>query len=111
MNSRAKGQRTFQKAVRYALSFPGTVVLPLYQVSRWATAQPFDMLVLRPTHPPLFVEVRSNQWGVNKPQTRLLTALPGVGYQKHIWMFKDGAQQPHIRGWNGTAWVPRVQPW
>jgi len=111
LNSRKKGQRTFAKAIRYALSFPGTVAIPLYQVSRWAAPQPFDVLLLRPTYWPRFVEVRTTAWGVSKPQTRTLAALPGESYHKQIWLFERGTQTPRLREWQEIAWKPINHPW
>ena len=111
MNTREKGGRTFRKAVRYALTFPGTVVIPLYQVSRWAQPQPCDMILLRPTHWPRFVEVRTTTWGVSKPSTRQLAALPGDSYLKQIWRFRRGTTIPDIRLWNEKFWVVQQQPW
>src|SRR3990167_1753850 len=111
MNARAKGQRVQHKAVRYALSFPGTVVIPLYQVSRWATPQPFDLLVLRPLYWPRFVEVRANAWRIGRTSTVTLSRLPGEGYAKQIWQLKDGQTIPTIRQWQGSEWKPQDTPW
>lgn len=111
INTRKKGQRTFAKACRYARSFPGTVLIPIYQISRFAQPQCFDMLLLRPTHWPRFVEVRTTQWGVSKPSTRQLAALPGDGYLKQIWRFRRGATTPDIRVWNEAAWIVQNNPW
>ena len=111
MNSRAKGQRTFHKACRYALSFPGTVLLPIYQVSRFAQPQPFDLLLFRPTHWIRLVEVRTGQWGVAKPQTRTLAALPGEMYRKQLWRFQDRQMTPDLREWQEDAWNTITNPW
>ena len=85
-----------------------TRIIPLYQVSRWAQAQPFDALLLRPGYWPRFVEVRTNQWGVSKLQTRTLSQLPGDGYFKQIWLFKRGCTTPLIRQWDWERWVYQV---
>ena len=111
MNSRAKGGRTFRKAVAYAYTFPNTVVIPLYQVSRWAQPQPFDAIVFRAGYWPRLVEVRSNAWGTGKPQTKQLAGLPGEGFYKQLWRFSDGLFIPDIRQWNGTAWIGTDKPW
>lgn len=104
MNTRAKGQRTFGKALRFAHAlYPNAYVLPIYQVSRWAHPQPFDMMILEFDHRPICVEVRTNQWGVSKPQTKVLAHLPGCVF-KEIWMFQRGQAYPAIRRWDGTAW-------
>ena len=104
MNTRAKGQRTFAKAMAYAtLHFPTGVFLPLYQPSRFSKPQPFDLMILEPFEPPICVEVRSNQWGVSKPQTRRLAHLPGH-IRKQIWLFKNGATTPQIRRWSHETW-------
>ena len=111
MNMREKGNRTSRKAIRYALSFPGTVVIPLYQVSRWATPQPFDLLVLRTTYWPRFVEVRANAWRTGRASTVQLAHLPGESYHKQIWRLDDGQTTPTIRQWHGTAWIYQENPW
>lgn len=104
MNTRAKGQRTFGKAMRFAKSrYPKAYVLPIYQVSRWAHPAPFDMLILEFDHRPMCVEVRTNQWGVAKPQTRQLATLPGL-ITKEIWLFRRGEHIPTIRRWTGHTW-------
>lgn len=106
MNARAKGGRTFRKAVAYAHAiYPKAVIIPIYQIGRFAQPQPFDMLVLDFDAKPVLVEVRSNAWGVSKPQTKQLASLPGL-VQKQIWRFRDGSQQPDVRLWmNEHGWV------
>ena len=111
MNTRQKGQRTFQKAMRYALSFPGTVAIPLYQVSRWATPQPFDLLLFRPGYLVRLVEVRTTAWGVAKTNTRQLAALPGTYYLKQVWRFRSLCTLPDIRQWMEPGWLWQVAPW
>lgn len=111
MNTRAKGGRIFRKAVAYAKLTPGVVTIPLYQVSRWAQEQPFDMLVLRPGCWIRLVEVRFGQWRTGKPSTKALAALPGRYYAKQIWMFPEGAATPKVREWTGEAWLMRPSPW
>ena len=111
MNTRQKGNRTFNKARRYALSYPGTTFLAWYQPPWYAAPQPFDaMLFLAPFYPRL-IEVRTNQWGISKPSTRQLAALPPDGIVKQIWRFKDRYLSPDIREWSGTAWVHKDYPW
>ena len=110
-NTRAKGQRTVLKAIRYARTFPGTECLPIYQVSRFAQEQPFDLILFRPAHWLRLVEVRSNTWQVGKPQTRHLAALPGEGYFKQCWRFRDRQEVPEIRQWNGQEWQWVSHPW
>ena len=73
--------------------------MPIYQISRWAQPQPFDLLILDLDACPILVEVRTNQWGVSKPQTRTLATLPGL-VSKQIWMFPDGQMLPNIREWS-----------
>ena len=109
-NSRRKGQRTCQKAMRFALSFPGTTTIPIYQVSRFAQPQPFDLLLLRPDCLARLVEVRTDLWRVAAPQTRALSRLPGM-VVKQIWRFKRGATIPDIRQWSGSAWIYQDHPW
>lgn len=111
LNTHVKGQRIQRKAIRYALTFQGTVVIPLYQVSRWATPQPFDLLVLRQTYWPRFVEVRANAWRTGRASTVQLASLPGEGYARQIWRFRDQHLTPDIRQWHGTAWQPQDTPW
>lgn len=111
MNTRSKGSRTFRKAVKYAESFPGSVVVPIYQVSRWAQPQPFDMIVLRSFYWVLLVEVRTNQWGTGKASTVQLAQLPSISYRRQIWRFRDGKNMPDIRRWDGTKWTYQEQPW
>ncbi len=84
--------------------YPKAYLMPIYQVSRWAQPQPFDLLIFEFDHRPICVEVRSNQWGVNKPQTKTLSTLPGTIF-KEIWLFKDGEQIPTIRRWDGRTWA------
>ena len=111
MNTRKKGQRTFAKAMRYAMSFPDTVALPIYQVSRFAQPQPCDVLLFRPDRLVRLVEVRTTQWGGRKPQTRRLTQIPGLGHLAQLWRFRRGTTLPDIREWTGTAWVLKDHPW
>lgn len=113
MNSRAKGSRTFRKAVAYAESFPGAKVIPIYQVSMWAQNQPFDILLLRQTYMPRLVEVRTNQYGLRKPSTVALAALPGDYVSKQIWMHKDGKEGFTIREWDQDQceWIFKENPW
>ena len=111
LNSRNKGYRVQRKAVQYALTYPGVKVLPVYQISRWAQPQPFDLIVFRPNCWLIFVEVRANQWRTGRPSTVELTQLPGEGYHKQIWMFPDHAMIPQIREWNGREWVSQAHPW
>ena len=104
INTRAKGQRSFAKAMAYAkATYPKGALIPLYQVSRWAQPQPFDLLVLDFDAPALLVEVRTNQWGVAKPQTRTLAKLPGR-VRKQIWLFDRGQTVPRVRTWDGMTW-------
>lgn len=111
IQTRRKGQRVQLKATRFALSHPNTVVISLYQVSRWAQQQPFDLLVLRAGYWPRFVEVRSGQWRTGRPSTVQLSRLPGEGYMKQIWLMKARETTPHIREWDGTTWAYREHPW
>lgn len=113
MNSRAKGSRTMHKARRYALSFPGTQFWPWYQPPRWATAQPFDVLLVAPNRWPKFVEIRTNQWRTGNASTKALAAMPGEGYHKQVWMFRNGETCPQIRAWDDTtkSWVSMDDPW
>ena len=105
MNSRAKGGRTFRKAVAYAKAvYPKATILPMYQISRFAQPQPCDMILLDFDALALLVEDRSNAWGVGKPQTRHLAGLPGK-VEKEIWMFQDGHQQPRVRRWMEGSWL------
>lgn len=99
------------KAVRYAKSFPGTVIIPMRQVSRWAEPQPFDLLVLRPFAWPRLVEVRANQWRTGKASTVDLAQLPGISYHKQIWKFDDGETTPQIRQWQHEQWMHLDNPW
>ena len=111
IQTRKKGQRTQLKAFRFATSFPDTTCLIMHQASHWATPQPFDLILFRPTHWIRLVEVRANQWGVARPQTRALAALPGEEYMRQIWCFKDRCQVPQIRQWDGKEWVHQDNPW
>ena len=111
MNTRQKGNRTFAKARRYALSYPGTTFLAWYQPPRWAMPQPFDALLLRHGFWVCLVEVRTTQWGVSKPSTRDLAALPGEFYHRQIWRFYDRQLVPDIREWSGATWVIKTSPW
>ena len=113
VNPRAKGQRVVAKAIRYALSFPGTAVIPLYQVSRWATKQPFDLIVFRETYWLRVVEVRANAWRTGRASTVALAALPGDAYHKQIWKFENGCATPQIRQWveHEQHWCHQDQPW
>ena len=100
MNTRAKGGRTFRKAMTYAkAAYPKAYRMPIYQVSRWSQPQPCDLILFELDSPPILVEVRTNQWGVSKPQTRTLAHLPGL-VSKQIWMFPDGQTSPMIREWS-----------
>ena len=111
MSSRRKGQRTELKAIAYLQTIPKTTHIRLYQTSRFASPQPFDLLVLRARYWPRFVEVRSNQWRTGRASTQDLTRLPGEGYQKQIWCFRNGAVTPNVRQWNGREWVRKDSPW
>ena len=104
MNSRAKGARTQRKAIaRLHQLYPDAVVLTMAQASRFATPQPFDLLVFRPWHPVLLVEVRTNQWGTGKPQTKQLASLPGI-MERQLWMYTDGCLDPRIRTFSVSGW-------
>ena len=105
INSRQKGMRGVQKAVRFAkATWPKAYVLVIYQPTRFSTPAPFDMIILDFDVPALLVEVRSGvNWGTNKPNTRLLTRLPGV-VRKELWRFYGGSV-PERRRWSGTAWM------
>ena len=104
MNTRRKGQRTFAKALRYARhQYPKAYCLPIYQVSRRSQPQPCDVILFDFDASPLLVEVRTNQWGVSKPQTRTLASLPGL-IRKQLWRFQRGQTVPEIREWSGTYW-------
>ena len=105
MNTRQKGARTALKARRYAEAH-GWTYLAWHQPPRWATEQPFDALLLRSGFKPVLLEVRSNRWGVDKPQTQQLAALPGLCIRQ-IWRFRDGTNVPNIRQWDGHAWQPQ----
>lgn len=109
--ARAKGGRVFRMARAWAEEFPSVVVLPMYQVSRFAQPQPFDMLVLRKDYQPLLVEVRSNQWRTGKASTVNLARLPGFGVHKQIWMHSDGKKGFKIREFINDDWVVKEQPW
>lgn len=113
MNSRSKGQRTFRKAVAYAETFQGVVVIPMYQVSRYAAPQPFDMLLLRQTYMPRLVEVRTNLWGVSKGSTIQLASLPSDYVAKQIWMHTDNKDGFKIREWDQDQceWIHKENPW
>ena len=84
----------------------------LYQASQWATPQPFDIVIFRPTYWPRFVEVRTNQFGMTKPNTVTLSRLPGDAIRQ-IWMFRNGDTTPLIRQWSEPLdmWVPQNSPW
>jgi len=100
-NTRAKGFRSLHKALAYVkATMPGAEVIPFHQVSRFAQAQPFDCLVFQPNQSLLLVEVRSNQFRINVPQTQHLASLPGKWYRKQIWRFKNGESVPDIRTWD-----------
>ena len=111
LNTRTKGNRVQRKAASYANSFPGVKVLVWRQPAWFATEQPFDVLVLRQGFWPCFVEVRANQWRVNRKSTRELAGLPGEMYHKHIWRFRNGQATPEIREWSGSAWLLKDSPW
>ena len=113
MSSRRKGQRAELKAVCYVLeAYPTTAkVVRMYQVSRFARPQPFDLLVLRDRYWPRFVEVRSNQWRTGRESTEQLAVLPGEGYHKQIWLFRNGSKIPEVRQWDGAIWVLKDNPW
>ena len=111
MSSRSTGQRTERKALAYLATIPNTAPVRLYQVSRFATPQPFDLLALRTGYWPRFVEVRTGQWRTGRESTKALTLLPGEGYHKQIWRFKKGATVPDVRQWNGREWTHRASPW
>lgn len=103
MNTRRKGQRSLAKAIAYAKSlWPKATLLTMYQPTRFAKPQPFDLLVLEYDQAPMLIEVRTNQWGVAKPQTRQLAGLPGL-VTKEIWLFRRGHQHPSIRRWMGQS--------
>ena len=107
MNSRAKGRRSVYKALDHIQRcWPEAVAIVHYQPSQWATPMPWDVTVFRMHRPPLLVEVRSNQWGVSKDQTTRLTQLPGVGYSREIWRFRNGSMIPDRRCWHMGAWHP-----
>lgn len=110
MNTRAKGQRTERTAVQFALTFPHTHVLRIWQPPMFSKPQPLDMVIFRQGFAPLFVECRTNQWGVSKPQTIALSNLPGV-VCKQIWMFKQGEKTPQIREWKRIKWMRIQSPW
>jgi len=111
MNSRAKGGRTFRKAVKYALTFKGVFHIPIYQISRFAQPQPCDMIIFREGFLARLIEVRSNQYGVSKKSTIQLSQIPGINL-KQIWMFKDGESVPTVRQWNEhDAWDWKDDPW
>lgn len=101
------------KAKRYALSFPYTQWWPWYQPPMWSTAQPFDVLYVAPNRWPLFVEVRTNSWRTGNASTKALAGMPGEGYHKQIWRFKDQHTIPDIREWDNTTntWIPMDTPW
>ena len=111
MSSRRKGQRTELKAIAYLQTIPKTTHIRLYQTSRFASPQPFDLLVLRNRYWPRFVEVRSNQWRTGRVSTEQLAALPGEGYHKQIWLFRDGSKIPEVRQWDGAIWILKDNPW
>ena len=111
MSSRSKGQRTELKAVDFLATIPNTAPIRLYQRSRFATPQPCDLIALRAGFWPRFVEVRSNQWRTGRDSTWQLAALPGEGYHKQIWLFRDGQVTPSVRQWNGREWVRKDSPW
>ena len=95
------------KARKYASTFAGSVWLPWYQPARWATPQPYDAMLFAPNHWPRLVEVRTNQWRTGNASTKQLASLPGHGFVKMIFMFKDGETVPKIRAWDDTTkrWV------
>ena len=104
MNRRAKGQRTFRKAMAYAkATYPTAYLMPIYQVSKWAQAQPCDLILMDLDAWPILIEVRTNYWGTNKPSTRTLAHLPGL-VTKQIWRFQRGQTIPDIREWTGHQW-------
>lgn len=88
----------------YAKSvFGKAYLMPIYQVSRFAQPQPFDLMICEYDRVPILVEVRSNAWGTGKPQTKQLACLPGL-MERQIWMFTDGHSVPRIRRWTGLDW-------
>lgn len=110
MNCRTKGQRTVLKVKAWMLAhYPNLAWISIYQPR--GQDQPMDAIVHRAGYWPIYLEIRSNQWGVNKPQTRELAALPGHGFHRQVIMWKDREKSPHIRQWDGTAWVGRASPW
>jgi len=113
MNTRRKGQRTLAKAIKI-LEEEGSTALKFDQAARgkFSTPQPFDLLVLKEDCWPSLIEVRSNQWGVSKPQTIELAKLPDGFLFKQIWMFKDGENFPSIRQWNSSTqkWYLLYEP-
>ena len=113
MNTRRKGQSTLAKAIRYARSFPGTRTITMYQASRFATPQPFDLLLFRPTYWPCLVEVRTSQWRTGRASTVELAQLPGEGYHKLIFRFNPRQTVPDIRRWDQHTqiWVTQDHPW
>lgn len=110
VNTRAKGNRTLLKAIRYALTYPGTLTRPFRQVAWYAEPQEFDLIVFRQTYWPRFVEVRTSQWRVGNESTRRLAKLPG-DLIRQIWRFHDRQLVPDIREWSGEAWVIKTSPW
>ena len=115
ISTRAKGRRSLKKAKAFASTFPNTVFLEWFQQSgMWhrSTPQPFDVLLLRAGYEPILLEVRSNQWGASKPQTRVLATLPG-NVLKQLWMFKDRERTPHVRAWCTltATWMAVNAPW
>ncbi len=100
-------------AVAYARTIPNVRVLPLYQVSMFAQPQPCDMIVLREGYNPIFVEVRTNSYGLNKPSTLALSALPDSGIVKQVWMHKDGEKGFVIREWDSlsASWLYKDSPY
>ena len=104
-NTRAKGTRNERKAMHFALSFPGSRVLRMYQGGRFFnTPQPFDLLWLRAGRIPVFIEVRFGQWRTGRDSTKDLASLPGR-ITKQIWRFRDRVLTPDIREWREGKWV------
>ena len=112
MSTRQKGHRIQRLAVAYAYTFPNVLVLTIYQVSRWATPQPFDLIVFRTGRWPRFVEVRSNQWRTGKASTKQLAHLPGEGFHRQMWLHRDRREGFKVRSWDETTqrWLPMDNP-
>lgn len=107
MNARAKGQRTQQRLVRFLLAhYPFSRIVPMYQVSRWAQAQPWDLCWFRPGKPITLVECRTGAWRLRAGSTQELSTLPGTGFGREVWCWSTTQ-----RVWLRRYWDWAEQQW